>query len=314
MPLDTTARAQRFEREHASRLRALAYRMLGARAEAQDIVQEAWLRWSEVDERGIEQPAAFLTRLVTNLCLDRLRSAAVQREHYVGVWLPEPLLEADALFSWAPGPEHLAEYAQDLSTAFVLALERLSPLERAAFLLHDVFDLDHGEIALHLARSEAACRQLLSRARRNVKASGVRRQVTREEGERLGAAFMQAVRSRDVSALTQLLVDDAVMLADGGGKVSALPRPVQGGARIARTFMAFVQMPTSRGWRLVAGWINGHPGLLVVDDHDTGRLVQTLTLAPAEQQGRIEAVYIQRNPDKLLGLGGHVTAGAAGSS
>lgn len=313
-PTAATERALRFDREQARRLRALAYRMLGSRAEAEDIVQEAWLRWSEVDEAGIEQPAAYLTRLVTNLCLDRLRSAAVQREHYVGVWLPEPLLEDDRLFGWAPGPERQAEFAQELSMAFMLALERLSPLERAAFLLHDVFDLDHAEIARHLDRSEAACRQLLSRARRNVKADEARRQVAREEGDRLAAAFMLAVQSRDVSALTRLLVDDAVMMADGGGKVSAVPRPLQGGALVARTFIAFAQMPSSRGWRLVPAWVNGQPGVLVVDDLDGGRLVQTLALAPAAEPGRVGALYIQRNPEKLAALARHVTSGAAGSS
>ena len=141
-----TARAHRYDRDHARRLRALAYRMLGSRAEAEDVVQEAWLRWADVDESTVEHTGAFLSRLVTNLCLDKLRSAAAQREHYVGVWLPEPLLEDDDLFDWTPGPEKQAEFAQDVSVAFLLALERLSPLERAAFLLHDVFDLDYDEV------------------------------------------------------------------------------------------------------------------------------------------------------------------------
>jgi RNA polymerase sigma-70 factor, ECF subfamily len=158
------ARAYRYDRDHARRLRALAYRMLGSRAEAEDVVQEAWLRWAEVDESTVGNAGAFLSRLVTNLCLDKLRSAAAQREHYVGVWLPESLLEDDELFGWAPSPEKHAEFAQDVSVAFMLALERLSPLERAAFLLHDVFDLDYDEIARHLERSEVACRQLVTRA------------------------------------------------------------------------------------------------------------------------------------------------------
>jgi RNA polymerase sigma factor (sigma-70 family) len=202
--LSPTARALRFDRDQARRLRALAYRMLGSRAEAEDIVQEAWLRWAEVDEATVEHAGAFLSRLVTNLCLDKLRSAAVQREHYVGVWLPEPMLEDEALFGWAPGPEKQAEFAQDVSIAFMLALERLSPLERAAFLLHDVFDLDYDEIGRHLDRSEAACRQLISRARKNVKADYARREVAKEEADRLVAAFMHAVRSQDVSALARV--------------------------------------------------------------------------------------------------------------
>ncbi|KQY81370.1 RNA polymerase sigma factor SigJ [Pelomonas sp. Root1444] len=296
------ARARRFDSDHARRLRALAYRMLGSRAEAEDIVQEAWLRWAEVDEATVEHAGAFLSRLVTNLCLDKLRSAAHQREQYVGVWLPEPLLEDEALFGWAPGPEKQAEFAQDVSIAFMLALERLSPLERAAFLLHDVFDLDYEEIARHLDRSEATCRQLISRARKNVKADYARREVAREEGERLVAAFMDAVRSHDVSGLAQLLAEDAVLLADGGGKVAAVPRPLHGGELIARTFIGFAQLPTSRGWRLVPATVNGLPGLLVIDGAGGDRLVQTIALAPARAPGRVGAVYIQRNPDKLRAI------------
>jgi RNA polymerase sigma-70 factor (ECF subfamily) len=299
------ARARRFDRDHARRLRALAYRMLGSRAEAEDIVQEAWLRWAEVDEAGVQHAGAFLSRLVTNLCLDKLRSAAAQREQYVGVWLPEPLLEDEALFGWMPGPEKQAEFAQDVSIAFMLALERLSPLERAAFLLHDVFDMDYDEIARHLDRSEASCRQLISRARKNIKADYARREVAKEEGERLVAAFMDAVRSHDVSGLARLLADDAVLLADGGGKVAAVPRPLHGGELIARTFIGFAQMPTSRGWRLVPATVNGLPGLLVVDGAAGDRLVQTVALAPAQAPGRVGAVYIQRNPDKLRAIAQH---------
>jgi RNA polymerase sigma-70 factor, ECF subfamily len=298
-----TARAQRYDRDHARRLRALAYRMLGSRAEAEDVVQEAWLRWADVDEATVEHTGAFLSRLVTNLCLDKLRSAAAQREHYVGVWLPEPLLEDDELFDWAPSPEEHAEFAQDVSVAFMLALERLSPLERAAFLLHDVFDLDYDEIAHHLERSEAACRQLISRARKNIKANYARREVAREERERLVGAFMHAVHSRDVTALAQVLTADAVALADGGGKVAAVPRPLRGNELIARTFIGFAQLPTSRGWRMVPTMVNGLPGCLVVDDLAGGRLVQTIALAPsADEPGRAGALYIQRNPDKLRAI------------
>src|SRR5512147_902232 len=160
-------RALRYDRDHARSLRALAYRMLGSRAEAQDIVQEAWLRWAQVDESTVQHAGAYLSRLVTNLCLDKLGSAAAKREQYVGVWLPEPLLDEDA--GWSPGPEVQTEFAQDVSVAFMLALERLSPLERATFLLHDVFDVDYSEVARHLQRSEATCRQLSSRARKNIK-------------------------------------------------------------------------------------------------------------------------------------------------
>jgi RNA polymerase sigma-70 factor (ECF subfamily) len=297
------ARARRFDQSHARRLRALAYRMLGSRAEAEDIVQEAWLRWAEVDESTVENAGAYLSRLVTNLCLDKLRSAAAQREQYVGIWLPEPLLDDESHFGWAPGPEMQAEFAQDVSVAFMLALERLSPLERAAFLLHDVFDLDYDEVARHLGRSEAACRQLGSRARKRIKADYARREVSQAERDRLVDAFMNAIRNQDVAALAEVLTADAVMLADGGGKVSAVRQPLHGNALIARTFIGFAQLPTSRGWRLVPAMVNGMPGCLVVDDLAGGQLVQTIALAPsADEPGHAGALYVQRNPDKLRAI------------
>jgi RNA polymerase sigma-70 factor, ECF subfamily len=295
-----TERALRYDREHARGLRALAYRMLGSRTDAEDIVQEAWLRWADVDESTVQHAGAYLSRLVTNLCLDKLGSAAAKREKYVGVWLPEPLLDEEA--GWSPGPEAQAEFAQDVSVAFMLALERLSPLERAAFLLHEVFDLDFDEIARRLERSPAACRQLASRARNHVKADYARREVEEEERERLFSAFSEAVRSLDVDALAKVLAEDAVMLSDGGGKVAAVPRPLHGGALVARTLIGFARLPSSRAWRLEPARINGLPGCLVFD-HTTGHLVQTIALAPsATAPGRIGAVYIQRNPDKLQGV------------
>ena len=298
-----TARAHRYDRDHARRLRALAYRMLGSRAEAEDIIQEAWMRWAEVDESTIEYAGAFLSRLVTNLCLDKLRSAAVRREHYVGVWLPEPLLEGDDLFGWTPGPESQTEFAEDVSMAFMLALERLSPLERAAFLLHDVFDLDYDETARHLERTESTCRQLISRARKNIRSNYARRKVPQEECDYLVNAFMHAVRSRDVTALIKVLAADALLLADGGGKVAAVPRPLHGNALIARTFIGFAQSPANRGWRLVPTMVNGLPGCLIVDDLAGGQLVQTIALAPSvHEPSRVGVVYIQRNPDKLRAI------------
>jgi RNA polymerase sigma-70 factor, ECF subfamily len=293
-------RALRYDREHARSLRALAYRMLGSRSEAEDIVQEAWLRWAEVDESTVQHPRAYLSRLVTNLCLDKLRSAAAKREQYVGVWLPEPLVDEEA--GWSPGPEAQAEFAQDVSVAFMLALERLSPLERAAFLLHEVFDVDFDEIGQRLQRSPAACRQLASRARNHVKADYARREVEEEERERLFGAFSEAVRNFDVDALAKVLAEDAVMLADGGGKVSAVPRSLHGGALIAKIFIGFATLPGSRAWRMEPARINGLPGCLIFDDA-TGQLVQTIALAPsATEPGRIGALYIQRNPDKLKGV------------
>lgn len=296
-------RAGRYQREHARSLRALAYRMLGSVAEAEDIVQEAWLRWAELDESGVQHAGAYLSRLVTNLCLDRLGSAAARREQYVGVWLPEPWLDDEVLAERAPDPQAQAEFAQDVSVAFMLALERLSPLERAAFLLHEVFDLDFDEVGERLGRSPAACRQLSSRARKHVKAQAPRQVVEQAQGLRLWQAFSEAVRTHDVDGLAQLLSADALMLADGGGVVSAVPRPLQGGALIARAFVGFARLPASRGWRLAPAWLHGAPGCLVFDDLDGGRLVQAMVLAPAVgDPGRIGALYIQRNPDKLRSL------------
>lgn len=296
-------RAQRFQREHARQLRALAYRMLGSRSDAEDIVQEAWLRWAEVDEATVEHAGAFLSRLVTNLCLDRLGSAAARREQYVGVWLPEPLIDDEVHGEWSPSPEALNEFAQDVSVAFMLALERLSPLERAAFLLHDVFEVDFDEIARRLGRTPVACRQLAARARQHVKADYARREVAEEERQRLFNAFADAVTRRDVDALANVLAEDAVLLADGGGKVAAVVRPLHGRELIARAFIGFASLPTSRGWRLEPALVNGMPGCLVFDDLDNGRLVQTMAFAPAAgEPGRIGGIYVQRNPDKLKGV------------
>ena len=295
-------RAQRYDAEHARRLRALAYRMLGSRAEAEDIVQETWLRWAEVDEGGIDNPGAYLSKLATNLCLDKLGSAAARREQYVGVWLPEPLLEDEVLFGWAPSPERQAEFAQDVSVAFMLALERLSPLERAAFLLHDVFDLEYAEIGRHLDRSADACRQLVSRARRNVKADYARREVADEERQRLAAAFVEAIRTQDIDALAQVLAEDAVLLTDGGGKVHAVSRPLQGRTPIAKAVVGFARLAANSGWRLIPAVVNGLPGCLILDDNRGGALVQTVALAPADSAGSIGGIYIQRNPDKLAGI------------
>lgn len=290
-------RALRFQQSHARALRALAYRMLGSRAEAEDVVQDAWLRWSTVDEATVQHAGAFLSRLVTHLCLDRLKSAAAQRERYVGVWLPEPLVDEAA--GWCPGPEAQAEYAQDVSTAFLLALQRLSPLERAAFLLHDVFDLDFDEIGNRLQRSPAACRQLASRARSRVRAGEARQTVQTDEHQRLLAAFIQALQQQDVAAMAQVLTDDAVLLADGGGKVNAVPRALSGGGRVAKALVGFTKLPGHLQWRLQPAWINGEPGYVAHDAQ--GLPVQTVVLRPADA-GRIAAVYIQRNPDKLRHL------------
>lgn len=285
---------------HRRHLRALSYRMLGSRAEAEDVVQDSWLRWREAAARGevIEQPQAWLSRVATHLCLDRLQSARARREQYVGVWLPEPLI--DEANGYDAGPQARAEYAQEVSIAFMLALERLTPLERAAFLLHDVFDLDFIEVAERLGRSAAACRQLASRARQHVQAGQARVDVADEEAHRLLGAFAEAVNGGDVDGLARLLADEVTFLADGGGKANAVPRPLQGAAKVAQVLVGFARLGRELTPDVRPAPINGQPGALFYDRQ--GRLVQAM----AFQLGRnaagapcVSAVYVMRNPDKL---------------
>jgi RNA polymerase sigma-70 factor (ECF subfamily) len=294
MPPDTAATADAFQ-PHYRYLRALAYRMLGSRAEAEDVVQDAWLRWQSADRSGVENPRAFLSQTVTNLCLDRLQSARARREQYVGVWLPEPLVDEDL----HPGPDVTTEYAQDVSIAFMLALERLQPLERAAFLLHDVFDLDYDEVARRLQRSPAAVRQLASRARTHVQAGHARVEVAAEEGQRLLQAFGQALVQGDIDALARVLTDDAVFLSDGGGKVAAVPRPLHGAALIAKTLIGFFKLADWSQLKVRAAQVNGLPGWVIAQADGTP--VQTFAFEPAPD-GRVARIYVTRNPDKLQHL------------
>lgn len=270
-------------RRHA--MTGLAYRMLGSRAEAEDVVQDAWLRWREVDEAGVDNPGAFLNRVVSRLCLDRLKSARARRELYVGEWLPEPVVDVDETFG----------LGENLTVAFLLALERLTPLERAAFLLHDVFDTPFSEIAATLDRSEAAVRQLAARARDHVKAGKPRYKPSPDEERRLTQAFIAAALSGDAASLRGLLAQDVVMHADGGGKASATMNPVFGLDNAVRLLEGIARkwpQPDDVAVRLAR--INGQPG--VVLSH-AGVVIQTMGLDIVE--GRIAAVYTMRNPDKL---------------
>jgi len=280
---------------HRRRLLGLAYRMLGSMVEAEDAVQDAYLRWHATDRAAVEQPQAFLGRTVTRLCLDQLKSARMQREEYIGPWLPEPLLEDRALSAGSA-----SEYADDLSVALLLTLERLSPLERAAFLMHDVFDLDYPEVARALRRSEEACRQLASRARGQVRRERPRFKPSAEEQQRLTLAFAAAIGRGDIEGLTALLAEDAVFCSDGGGKVPAARKPILGALRIARFLTGLVRKPLI-AQRLLRGplalslvAVNGGPGMVLRMD---GRVVQTYALDIRD--GRIAAVYVTRNPDKL---------------
>jgi RNA polymerase sigma-70 factor (ECF subfamily) len=263
--------------------------MLGSLAEAEDAVQEAWLRWQAAARGTVESPRAFLSTIVTRLCLDQLKSARVRRETYVGPWLPEPVLDTAAL-----NAESAAELAHDLSVALMLTLERLSPLERAAFLLHDVFDMDFAAIAATLSRSEAACRQLAKRARAHVAAARPRFRASPEEGERLCAAFRQAAASGDAAAMARLLAADAVLLSDGGGKRLTALNPIRGADRIARFFAGIARKQELTRWRVRYATINGLPGLIAAGPDGDIR-----TTALAIEEGRVSAIYIVRNPDKL---------------
>jgi len=213
---------------HRGALTGLAYRMLGSRAEAEDVVQDAYLRWHEADHDAIEEPRRYLGTIVTRLCLDRMKSARARREVYVGQWLPEPVVD-ETLDADTAG-----DIAHDLSVALMLVLERLSPLERASFLLHDVFGLDFTEVARTLGRGEAACRQLAARARAHIEEARPRFPASREEGARLAAAFAAAAQKGDVASLTKLLAEDAVLYSDGGGKRAAALNPIVGADKILR--------------------------------------------------------------------------------
>jgi RNA polymerase sigma-70 factor (ECF subfamily) len=262
----------------------VAYRMLGSMTDAEDAVQEAWLRWSAVDHATVREPAAFLRRTVMRICLDVLKSARVRREQYVGPWLPEPVVEDQPI--------------DDVTLPLLLALERLSPLERAAFLLHDVFGESFDDIAETLGRDPAAVRQLASRARRNVQADRPRYDVPRQRGLEMASAFFAASRSGDVDKLGHLLAEDISYQADGGGKRPALPRILTGSAEVAGMLAAIAGMPRAGPSRLVRyTFVNGLPGFIT----DEGDGLQTTALLI--EGDRIKAVYVMRNPDKLTHLG-----------
>ncbi len=285
-------RAGAFE-QHRRHLTGLAYRMLGSLSEAEDAVQEAWLRWQGTDPRMIDDARAYLSRIVTRLCLDTLKSARMRRETYVGPWLPEPVLD-DARFA----AETASDYAHDLSVGLLLALERLSPLERAAFLLHDVFDVDFAEIARLLERSPAACRQLAARARANVRAARPRFEVPADGGVSITRAFATAARSGDVSALAQLLAEDATLHTDGGGRTRAARNVIVGRDRIARLLAGIARKfgrPDIAEMSFTR--INGLPGMVTRDSDGNAQ-----TTALQIEGARITAVYVVRNPEKLMHL------------
>ena len=295
----TTDPAATFE-PYRRRLLGLAYRMLGSMAEAEDAVQEAYLRWHDADRDDIDNPRAFLMTTTTRICLDVLKSARVRREAYVGPWLPDPVTDAAAL-----APDTQTELAEDLSVALLLALDRLSPLERAAFLLHDVFDYSFAQVAEALGRNAAACRQLASRARTRVRDARPRgvtpsrpiSSAIEPKHAELLTAFMSASRSGDLASLTRLLTSDAKIVTDGGGKVPAALNVIEGADRVA----AFLVGAVRKGWTddvtVRFDTINGLPGLIVTWPNG---LIQTNAFEIDD--GAIRSIYVVRNPDKLKHL------------
>jgi RNA polymerase sigma-70 factor (ECF subfamily) len=266
------------------KLMRVAYRMLGTVADAEDVVQEAFIRWMKADRGEVREPEAFLRRTVTRLCLDQLKSARRQRETYLGEWLPDPVLEEEG--------------EEDVTLPLMLALERLSPLERAAFLLHDVFGLDFEEVAATIQRDPAACRQLAARARTHVREARPRFQVDKRHGLELAEAFFAASRSGDMKALGAMLAADVSVHADGGGKRPAAIKPIVGFDAVMKVHAYLADLFRKNGSKLVrAGFINGLPGFVTLEADG-----ELQTTALEIEDGKIAAIYVVRNPDKLKHL------------
>jgi RNA polymerase sigma-70 factor (ECF subfamily) len=276
---------------------SIAYRMLGSVAEAEDIVQDAFVRYHGALELGadVESPKAYLSAVTTRLAIDHLRSARVRKETYVGEWLPEPLLTDAA----SPDAAADAENADSLSMAFLLLLERLSPVERAVFLLHDVFDYGYDEVAGIVGKSEANCRQLAVRARRHVDERKARFDASREQREALGERFFAAVGEGDLDGLVELLAADVVVYGDGGGTSPSWRNPIVGSERVARLLAGVGQQARELDVRVRLTSVNGQPGALFLDPSD--RLISVMTIDIAD--GVVQTVRSVINPDKLRHLG-----------
>jgi len=270
------------------RLQGIAYRMLGSVAEAEDIVQDVGLHWHAAAREALDNAAAWLVAVTTRHSIDRLRAAKLQREHYAGIWLPEPqITEPPAT------PEEVTERADDVSVAFLMLLERLSPEARAAFLLREVFDADYPELARIIGKTEAACRQLVSRAKAQLREARPRQSVPREIHRRLLRAFAHAIEHGDFAAIHAMLSEDATLVGDGGGRVQSFPEPLFGGKRIAQLFYAAF-LRYGKGVRLDLVMLNGEWAFLRFID---GKLESAQTFDIEDE--RIVRIQVQRNPDKL---------------
>lgn len=270
------------------RLQGIAYRMLGSSAEAEDIVQDAWLRWHDVDTDGVDNTEAWLVSVTTRLAIDKLRSAKLQRAHYVGTWLPEPLLSDSPV-----SPEQILERADDVSVAFLTLLERLAPEARAAYLLREVFDADYGEVADALGKTEPACRQLVHRAKAQLQDQRPRYTVARETQLRLLRGFADAAVRGEFAALKAMLAQDAQLVGDGGGKVPSFGVPLVGGQRIAQLYLATgLRYPQQVHYEVVV--LNGQWGLL----RFIGGALESAQALETDGE-HIVRIHVQRNPDKL---------------
>jgi RNA polymerase sigma-70 factor (ECF subfamily) len=277
---------------------SIAYRMLGSVTDAEDMVQEAFLRWDRVLDEEVASAKAYLSSVVTRLCIDHLRSARVAREAYVGPWLPDPILTASA--DPATGGEDRALLADSLSMAFLVLLESLTPVERAVFLLRETFGYDYAEIATMVGRSEANCRQIAVRARKQLEARRPRFAASPATRDEITGRFIHAAETGDMEALLDLLSDDIVLWSDGGGKVRAARNPVVGVANVARLLLGLVRR--NPGLLATPAEINGQSGLLLtVDGTRIGALVLDIT---DDADGPITGIRIVVNPDKLAGIGG----------
>jgi RNA polymerase sigma-70 factor (ECF subfamily) len=274
---------------------SVAYRMLGSVSEAEDVVQEAFLRMHHASESGTraDNPEAYATTVTTRLAIDALRSARLRRERYVGSWLPEPLLAVD------DDPARRVEESETLSTAFLVVLETLSPVERAVFLLREVFGYGYDEIAAVVERTEANCRQLMARARKHIDERRPRFEPSRDRRDELARSFFAALNDGDVGALERLLAEDVVFYGDGGGKTAAVRQPLVGALQVARFLANLGRTGAAMGLLVEPATVNGQPGIRVAGD-DGVLGVLSLTIA---DDGRIAGVHNQINPDKLHHLG-----------
>lgn len=270
------------------RLLGVAYRMLGSLAEAEDVVQDVWLGWNAAAPGEILDPEAWLVTTTSRRSIDRLRRARSERERYAGIWLPEPVLTAGPAT-----PEEWQEASSDLSLAFLTVLERLSPEARAAYLLREVFDADYPDIARVLDKNEAACRQIVHRAKSQLREERPRYVVSAQAHQRLMRRFAQAWSNADLHAMKELMADSATLIGDGGGIVSSFPRPLVGGARVAQLLYACT-LRRGHELRLEPAWINGRLGLL----RYFGDQLESAQCYDSDGE-RITGVYVQRNPDKL---------------